>query len=192
METLLTLTLAGSSLALLLLALRYVLLRKMPSTVYYYAWLLVLLRFVLPLPGLIPAGGGQPASLPAETALPYVQEEIAPLPVFPAAGVVPAAKAEKTAAAEAEEHGPDLSVQTEMPTLRKTSFNWRTPRLWLGLWAAGSCLCLAVPVISYIRFTGHLRRSLRRPEAFVCSVYDGLPGRQPVLYTASGLSTPLM
>ena len=46
MTTLLTLTLSGSTLTLLLLALRYLLLKRMPSTVYYYAWLLVLLRFV--------------------------------------------------------------------------------------------------------------------------------------------------
>ena len=49
MNNLLALTLSGSVLALLLLSLRYFILRKMPSTVYYYAWLLVLLRFALPL-----------------------------------------------------------------------------------------------------------------------------------------------
>ena len=54
MYSLLVMTLSGSVLALLLVCLRYTVLRKMPSTVYYYAWLLVLLRFALPLPGLIP------------------------------------------------------------------------------------------------------------------------------------------
>ena len=64
MTTLLTLTLSGSTLTLLLLALRYLLLKRMPSTVYYYAWLLVLLRFVLPLPGFVPVPGAEaePAS----------------------------------------------------------------------------------------------------------------------------------
>ena len=51
MRLLLTLTLSGSALALLLLSLRYFVLRRMPSTVYYYAWILVLLRFALPTPG---------------------------------------------------------------------------------------------------------------------------------------------
>ena len=55
MKTILVLTLSGSVLTLLLTVLRYTFLRKMPSTVYYYAWLLVLLRFALPLPGLVPA-----------------------------------------------------------------------------------------------------------------------------------------
>ena len=54
MRILLSLTLSGSAMALVLLALRYVFLKRLPSTVYYYAWLLVLLRFVLPLPGLLP------------------------------------------------------------------------------------------------------------------------------------------
>ena len=64
MTTLLTLTLSGSALALLLLALRYLLLKRMPSTVYYYAWLLVLLRFVLPLPGFVPVPGRKQRRFP--------------------------------------------------------------------------------------------------------------------------------
>ena len=65
MKTLLTLTLSGSALALLLLLLRRLLPRRMPSTVYYYAWLLVLLRFTLPLPGLIPVGHRAESPAPA-------------------------------------------------------------------------------------------------------------------------------
>ena len=65
MRYLLTLTLSGSVLALLLLALRYFILRRMPSTVYYYAWLLVLLRFALPVPGFIPVPGEAKTPQPA-------------------------------------------------------------------------------------------------------------------------------
>ena len=54
MHSLLVMTISGSVIALLLMCLRYTVLRKMPSTVYYYAWLLVLLRLALPLPGLYP------------------------------------------------------------------------------------------------------------------------------------------
>ena len=71
MTTLLTLTLSGSALTLLLLALRYLLLKRMPSTVYYYAWLLVLLRFVLPLPGFVPVPGAE--AEPASSAVPFSQ-----------------------------------------------------------------------------------------------------------------------
>ena len=62
LSVLLRLTLSGSALALLLLSMRYVFFKKMPSTAYYYAWLLVLLRFVLPLPGLVPDLSGESAA----------------------------------------------------------------------------------------------------------------------------------
>ena len=50
---LLSLSAAGSLMIILLLALRYIFLRKMPATVYYYLWLLVFLRFALPVPGVL-------------------------------------------------------------------------------------------------------------------------------------------
>ena len=65
MYSLLVMTVCGSVIALLLMVLRYTVLRKMPSTVYYYAWLLVLLRFALPLPGLVPTTGGTADTAPA-------------------------------------------------------------------------------------------------------------------------------
>ena len=65
METLLSLTLSGSALALLLLLLKKLLGRRLSSTLYYYAWLLVLLRFLLPLPGLVPLGQEANSSTPS-------------------------------------------------------------------------------------------------------------------------------
>ena len=70
MYSLLVMTLSGSVLALLLMFLRYTVLRKMPSTVYYYAWLLVLLHFALPLPGLVPSLA-EKANTPAEVTAVY-------------------------------------------------------------------------------------------------------------------------
>jgi len=96
METLLSLTLSGSALALLLLGLKRLLGRRLSATVYYYAWLLVLLRFLLPLPGLIPLGqsGEEAASpLPAAQAReepPYELDPAAELPVY--APAMPAAE----------------------------------------------------------------------------------------------------
>ena len=194
MNTLLTLTLSGSALALLLLLLRYVFARRMPSTVYYYAWLLVLLRFVLPLPGLVPA----PA---AETAEPVFAAVSTPLPQtattfdFPAApnlGFVPAGGISPIDAKTETETTAPAPVQTTAPAVQKPAFDWRAPKLWLTLWAVGAGLCLAVPVVSYVGFTAGLRRKLRQPDAFVRAVYDSLPGRKPALYTVRGMHTPLM
>ena len=67
LRTVLTLSLGGSVLALLLLLLRCLFGRRLPSAFFYYAWLIVLLRFVLPLPGLIP---GPYASAPAAAPVP--------------------------------------------------------------------------------------------------------------------------
>ena len=57
MRILLALTASGSVLIALLLLLKALLGKRLSSTVYYYLWLLVLLRFVLPAPGLVPIDG---------------------------------------------------------------------------------------------------------------------------------------
>ena len=94
MQTIFALTLSGSAMALLLLALRYVFLRRMPSTIYYYAWLLVLLRFVLPLPGLVPtaAQSAEPAPAAVTHTLPRERTETE-RPGMPAGGIVPVGSA---------------------------------------------------------------------------------------------------
>lgn len=181
MRILLHLTLSGSALALLLLALRYGVLKRMPSTVYYYAWLLVLLRFVLPLPGLIPDGGTQSAApLPAAAAV------STPSPVEFAARPV---EAEGTA------RRPVPTQDTaELPAAAPAaeSIDLRSPRLWLSVWAAGTALRLAVYVFSYALFTVRVRRSLSPATRDDRRVYASLPGRKPRLCRCAAFDTPLM
>ena len=57
MRILLALTASGSVLIALLLLLKALLGKRLSSTVYYYLWLLVMLRFVLPAPGMVPIEG---------------------------------------------------------------------------------------------------------------------------------------
>ena len=65
LQLLLSLSLGGSILALLVLGLRLLLGSRLPSSFYYYAWLLVLLRLVLPIPGFLGLGAeNEAASLP--------------------------------------------------------------------------------------------------------------------------------
>jgi len=66
LKTLLLLSASGSLLGLLLMAARRLLGNRLPSTLWYYAWLPVLLRLMLPLPGLIPQA--QPAGQAAPPA----------------------------------------------------------------------------------------------------------------------------
>lgn len=194
MRLLLELTLSGSVLALLLLGLRYLALPKLPSTVYYYAWILVLLRFALPLPGLVPT-----AELTEVPAAPVYNETLTdgfdvqtpvhfPLTDRPAAW--PAATIEETSPAE----------RTETPETPATApkvspaFNidWRTPELWIAVWTFGTVLSLGLTVLSYLRFTSQLRRDLHAPNRFQRQIYAAIPGRKPRLYCSAAVRTPLM
>ena len=61
----LSLSLGGSLMALLVLGLKWTLRGKLPSAFYYCAWLAVLLRLVLPLPGFMSLEGGREEVAPA-------------------------------------------------------------------------------------------------------------------------------
>ncbi len=197
METLLTLTLSGSALALLLLALGRLLGRRLPSTVYYYAWLLVLLRFLLPLPGLIPAGSGRAEPAQAVRPAQYQPDEGEgePEPAFQPEKAPQAAPVSGTEPAQgtlpAAESAPSPAAETR-PASRGFSFDWRSSRLWLTVWALGAAVCLLWPVLAYLRFTAALRRRLREPEDGLLAFYAALPGKKPELSVCPGLQTPVM
>ena len=199
MQTLLSLTLSGSALALLLLALGKLLGRRLPSTVYYYAWLLVLLRFLLPLPGLIPLGAAEPSAAPAVRPVEIdglLPEDGGQAPA-PAAVPGPAQPAEGAPAPsplrEAEEALPaSAPASSAAPAKHGFSVNWRSPRLWLSVWALGAAACFLWPLLSYLRFTAALRRRLREPGEELLAAYAAFPGRKPELCLSPALRTPLM
>lgn len=193
MKTLLILTLSGTALALLLLVLRYCVLRRMPSTVYYYAWLLVLLRFALPLPGLIPTAvdarvpevsfysesdGESYDGLMGGVYLPNA------LPAAP-----PAAVSQNTVSTDTAEAPAIQNTETAKPAF---SIDWRSETLWLSVWALGAVLSLGLTVLAYLRFTHRLRHTLHRPDRFTCALYAPIPGRKPALYRSAAVRTPLM
>ena len=193
MKTLLILTLSGSAVALLLLALRYVLLRRMPSTVYYYAWLLVLLRLALPLPGLV--GGVRAAEAPA------AQTAAAPVsaPAAPEAGDAlyysPAAPLQDNplpVTAEESEAAPELPAESRAATAPARSASVRPETFFLCAWALGTLVSLGYTLWAYLRFTRRLRRTLRAPEVSVRALYRSLPGRKCAIYTSRAVKTPLM
>ena len=62
LKTLLSLSLAGSALALGLMLVNRLAGRRISSGFVYFAWLLVLLRFALPVPGLLPLPSPAPLS----------------------------------------------------------------------------------------------------------------------------------
>ena len=193
MKTLLVLSLSGSALALLLLGLRYFALRRMPSTVYYYAWLLVLLRFALPLPGLIPTTFETKATETPVYSETYIQEYNEQIPVLPqnaVPGGVSAVSSESQILAPTE-----VTPETQTTTFtHKTthSMDWRSPKLWLTIWAFGAALSLGLTVLAYLRFTIRLRHELHRPDRFTREVYASIPGRKPAVFRSNVVRTPVM
>lgn len=197
MKTLLLLTLSGSALTLLLLALRYLMFKRMPSTVYFYAWLLVLLRFALPLPGLVPdRTAAEPARLE-----PVSAEERLPVNIAAPDYVQPAGEAStrtgETApkADEAPRRASELPQQeSPAPDPERAAFariNWKDPALWLWIWAAGTLLSLTLPLGAYLRFSAALGNTLRKPEKAVLRQYASVPGKKPPLYVSRATKTPL-
>ena len=199
------LTLSGSVLALLLVCLRYTVLRKMPSTVYYYAWLLVLLRFALPLPGLVPATAEKADTTPAPAVQAVyskmddsemdVQEKPQQDSGYDQSEVA------KSAPAPAESTAPQISLDatetqemTASETARKASLSidWRSPKLWFSIWALGAVVSMGITVFSYLKFNAGLKRNLMEPDSFTKAVYDSIPGRKPALYFSDSARTPMM
>ena len=188
MRLLLSVTLSGSALAVLLLLLRYVIFRKMPSTVYYYAWLLVLLRFALPLPGLMPVGTSDSAA-PAAAA--YVPAPVAydrPSTVQPLStgDAEPGSEPLPVSTPEAQNTAPTAQTST------RNYENLKSPRLWLTVWGVGTAVSLAFYVLSYALFSLRIRRSLSLPTLEDRRVYRMLPGRKPRLMRCAACDTPLM
>ena len=189
MQILLSLTLSGSALTLLLLALRYLILKKMPSTVYYYAWLLVLLRFILPLPGLVPTELREnPAPAAVVTPLPRQEQMETTVNIPPTGGFVPLMNP-AAPQPEPQEMGNNAAQSV---TAKKNYVNLKSPELWLTVWAVGAGISLMATVISYKLFTVRVRRSLSPATIEDRRVYRMLPGRKPRLCRCAAFRTPLM
>ena len=188
MRILLALTASGSLLALLLLLLKALLGKKLSSTMYYYLWLLVLLRFVLPLPGLVPLGR-QVQDTPVQTNRTVMQRP--PLPEL---------REERDSGRNYEEFwlstmeqaGGQEAVSPAEPAKKAVSIDWKAPALWLSLWAAGAAGSLGFYVISYTRFRIRMRKSLLPPRESDLAVYNGFAGRKPELQRCKGLHTPIL
>ncbi|MCR4607379.1 MAG: right-handed parallel beta-helix repeat-containing protein [Oscillospiraceae bacterium] len=194
MKILLMMTLSGSALTLFLLFLRYVVLRRMPSTIYYYAWLFVLLRFVLPLPGLIPSFSRPAAPETPVYSETYTREPEEQLPagLVTQTGVpntMPAAPSVSQTYVQPEE-----KTESSAQALRKAviSVDWRSPKLWLSVWAAGVFVYLGMTAYAYISFIKRLRRKMHKPDSFTKELYSAMPGRKPALFRSGMLRTSLM
>lgn len=174
LKTLGTLTLGGSVLAVLLFVGKKLIYKKMPNTLYYYAWLAVLLRFLVPLPGVIPVKTTVEPPTVLNSATPTEATwEAAPRqtdPVNMEAGAAP---------------------ETELPeTAAPKTIAW--DRVLLRVWLAGAALSLAWYIGSYGYFVLRARRSVCRELRWEDAGLSRELWAKPRLLLAENLDSPML
>ena len=177
--TLLSLSLSGVLLGVLLLVIQRIMGGRLPRAFWYYAWLLVLLRLVVPL------GYGIHLPQPARPAAEEVQQETV-LPVSPNQSQ----QEHSATAADTPEALPTVQPNESpeppvpAPTLADGLFF-----LWL-LGAAGS---LAWHLAAYVRFARRVRRSLSPPAPEALALFEPLrAGRRVELAASDQVDTPML
>ena len=200
LSMLLGLSVSGTVLALVLMLLRRLAGNRLPSAFYYYAWLLVLLRFLLPVPGLVPQITGQQPGSPVPAYLtdsgrtvtrPFSTEpklsvhgttEEAPLPTL--------VSEENTAVSDAE---PVVSVEP----VQNRWFDFKqvllAERFRFTIWVIGM-LCSALWYLGgYVRFRRELSRTLRDALPSDYAAYAAVTDEPcPRLYRSRAVSTPML
>lgn len=196
LEMLISLSVAGSVLALLLLLLRRALGRRIPSTFYYYAWLLVLLRFVLPVPGLMrlerPAAQSTPV---AQVQQPLRENTPRPAVTFVPVQTVPSPRGELETRQEPT-HTASERVQTqsyEAPAQRaKPGVTLPLAQLLGLVWCAGAMGWMLYDTVGYLRFSQALNRTLRPAREQEQTIFEALDGPARLrLCRSPGVGTPM-
>lgn len=197
LATVLGLSLGGTLMALLLWGIKLIFASKLPSAFYYYAWLPVLLRFVLPLPGLLSLPSGAEAE--TETRSAYYSSAPRGVAGSAEAAAYQAAAGTQTADSAPEATSAEQSAEKEnesgkFPDALKAL--WRrvgAEGLLTAIWAAGAALCFARYALSYARFTRALERTLRGAKTGDREVFRALCGkRRPRLVRSGAVKTPML
>ena len=196
LKTLLLLSASGSLLGLALMLARRISGKRLPSTLWYYAWLPVLLRLVLPLPGLIPTAHEAAKAIPVaqeESAEPrsyhYNENEV----VIAYSGS--AGEGAETPAAPVAPAGPVfVDAETVSASSRISAEDiLKNPALWLGIWIAGAVLSFGWYTAGYIRFRRALMGSLQTTDGQTARVYASFRmERKPKLFRSAHVATPML
>ena len=186
LKTLLVLTVAGTLCGLFLVALRKLAKGKVPSTFLYYAWLVVLLRFAVPVNGLVPVGKEAPR---AETPRPAYTEP-QPIDAESEITVVPSSYSHTEAPASPVQNQPVTYQPVAEPSAVKKAVS--VPTILFAVWCCGTAVFLLWNVIPYIRFSKALWSTLSMPSEDDIRIYDDLCGtRKPSLARSDLINTPL-
>ena len=184
-QTLLSLSLGGTLTAAALMLLRRLLGQRVPSGFWYAMWLLVLLRFALPVPGLL----ALPAALPPQAEL---RAEVPPTPE-PTATPRPSPLPRPTGGMEgraqtrayAVERGASAALSPVRPPARPFS-GW-TIAMWV--WCAGAAGSILWYLLGYLRFHRALLPTLQPAQEGTAAFW---PCSRPLLRRSGAVYTPML
>ncbi len=176
LRTLLVLTVLGSVLTGLLLLARPLIKSR---TVFYYLWLLVLLRLCLPVGVIVPL----PARAQAEPPRTEIQQPV----TQPAQPEVRPAQPQSPSGQQGQPAGQETGP----------AFDWRglltSPALWITVWGLGAAFCLGRQVWGYRRFARLVRGSGEAPEYEALALLARLDPRGRVgLTVCPHVSSPML
>ena len=179
LKTLLALTAAGTLCGLFLAVLRKLSKGKIPNSFLYVAWIIVVLRFAVPVNGLIPVGNSAShVNLPeASYSEPQAETGITVVSTYSRTDV------------------PPQPVQNESVTEQFTPLEKKTvsiPTILFIVWCCGAAGFLLWNMISYARFKSLMRKGLSRPSRHDIELYDEVySARKPILKRSRITSAPL-
>lgn len=168
--TLLSLTLSGSLLCVLVLLLRPVMGNRVPRAVSYYLWLAVLLRFLIPFGyGITLPQPPQPTqeTVRQETILPDRQDQTH-------TQAAPITTPSEPATAEQQE-----AAQTSAPEIS-------LPGVLVFLWLAVGAGFFLWHIAAYARFSHRVRASLAPPTAEALALFEALDHSRRIRLAQSG------
>jgi len=198
MRTILYLSLSGSLLAFLLMLMKSLLGTRLSSKVYYYAWILVLLRFVLPVQGLVPAGEER-------VAVEYVAQlqqsdegnnirTYRYVPEIANGGIFANLDEDTYEPMEAPTALPEENVQKKTFGLKEImSFVAGSRSFWTFIWLSGVLIHAGYHVFGYMLFSARLRRTLSPVDDSELKQYIEIKLRsKPEISKSPLASTPML
>lgn len=198
LKTLLALSLAGTALALILMLLGRFLHKRVSSGFIYFAWLLVLLRFSLPVPGLLSVPSAAPlVHAPVAMTAPGSGNDLPGRSyrdgTNPNPGGMAAVEPQLISdAGEAAAGTADGEEETPLPAeTERTALPVWTVLFWI--WAAGAVCTAGWNLAAYFPYRRTLYRTLkpvREGEALCLNALHPRPW--PALYRSGAVSTPLL
>ncbi|MBO7359474.1 MAG: right-handed parallel beta-helix repeat-containing protein, partial [Clostridia bacterium] len=206
--TVLSLTLAGSALGLIVLLVSKLAGKKLSSRFVYLCWALVILRFALPLNGIIGvsfAKDAEPKQVRTVKADGEAGLYVSPLSRTEGAltreSAIENLRRQADTQQSAHQNGAVVSVASRNASLVDPApaasapavpFH-KNPEFWFYLWLSGAALSFAGTVISFGRFRRLLYRTLKPARPLDSSVLNALNASPfPALYRSDKVSTTVL